>query len=144
MEKMSFKISTLHRSRYMLLMMGMVLLLVYAVSRLPLSEVVKIVGSLFLIPVILFIAVKFSKNPSTCILDDKSLIIQNNSSSKTVVLLDIKYIRNLRRSGGNLLIIKLKNKSNIRIWRNKLFEAEDDLKSLCDALKEKGIEYYDM
>lgn len=144
MEKLNFKIATLHRGRYMLLMMLSVLVLVYIVSRLPLSEVVKIMGSLFSLPLILFIAVKYAKNPSIWTIYNGELTIKNSTSSKTIALDSINFIRNLRRSGGNLIIIKLKSGDHIRAWRNKLFQSEDDLKSLCQALKDNEIEYYDM
>lgn len=144
MEKLSFKIATLHRGRYMLLMMLFVLILVYIVSRLPLSEVVKIMGSLFSLPVVLFIAVKCSKQHSIWTIHNGELTMQNSTSSQTISLDTIDYVRNLRRSGGNLIIIKLKTGSHIRFWRNKLFESEDDLKSLCQTLKDNEIEYYDM
>ncbi|UIR55543.1 hypothetical protein LZQ00_14885 [Sphingobacterium sp. SRCM116780] len=144
MEKLSFKISTLHRGRYMLLLLLFVLTLVYIVTRLPLSEVVKIMIALFSLPLVLFIAVKCAKKTSVWTIENNQLTMENSSFSKTIPLTDIDYVRNLRRSGGNLIIIKLKQKGNIRAWRNKLFEAEDDLKSFCESLKDQKIEYYDM
>jgi hypothetical protein len=128
----------------MLLMLLFVLALVYLVSRLPLSEVVKIMGSLFALPLVLYIAVKCSRKPSIWTIDHEELILEDNTSSKTIPIANIDYIRNLRRSGGNLIIIKLKTGGHVRAWRNKLFESEDDLKSLCETLKDNKIEYYDM
>lgn len=144
MEKLSFKIATLHRGRYMLLMMLFVLALVYIVSRLPLSEVVKIMGSLFSLPLVLYIAVKCSRKPTVWTIDNESLTIEDRTSHKIIPLNTIDYVRNLRRSGGNLIIIKLKTGAHVRAWRNKLFESEDDLKNLCQSLKDSKIEYYDM
>ncbi|AIM35574.1 hypothetical protein KO02_02005 [Sphingobacterium sp. ML3W] len=128
----------------MLLMMLFVLALVYIVSRLPISEVVKIMGSLFSLPLVLFIAVKCSKKTSTWTISNDELTMEDSISSKTIPLANIDYVRNLRRSGGNLIIIKLKTGANIRAWRNKLFESEDDLKSFCQYLKNIKTEYYDM
>lgn len=144
MEKLSFKIATLHRGRYMLLMMLFVLALVYIVSRLPLSEVVKIMGSLFSLPLVLYIAVKCSRKPTVWTIDSESLTIEDPTSHKIIPLNTIDYVRNLRRSGGNLIIIKLKTGAHVRAWRNKLFESEDDLKNLCQSLKDSKLEYYDM
>lgn len=144
MEKLSFKIATLHRGRYMLLMMLFVLALVYIVSRLPLSEVVKIMGSLFSLPLVLYIAVKCSRKSTVWTIDNESLTIEDRTSHKIIPLNTIDYVRNLRRSGGNLIIIKLKTGAHVRAWRNKLFESEDDLKNLCQSLKDSKIEYYDM
>ncbi|ULT27930.1 hypothetical protein KUH03_15715 [Sphingobacterium sp. E70] len=57
---------------------------------------------------------------------------------------NISHIRNLRRSGGNLIIINQNKGSAFRTWRNKLFQKEDDLPLLTQAIKEANIEYYDM
>lgn len=125
-------------------MMLFVLVLVYIVSRLPLSEVVKIMGSLFSLPLVLYIAVKCSKKTTVWTIDHEALTIEDSTSSKVILLDTIDYVRNLRRSGGNLIIIKLKSGAHFRAWRNKLFESEDDIKSLCQSLKDSKIEYYDM
>lgn len=128
----------------MLLMMLFILALVFIVSRLPLSEVMKIMSSLFSLPLVLFIAVKCSGKPTIWTIDDKALTIQDHTSNKVIPLNTIDYVRNLKRSGGNLIIIKLKTGAHFRAWRNKLFESEDDLKNLCQSLKDSKIEYYDM
>ncbi|WP_156169699.1 hypothetical protein [Sphingobacterium sp. IITKGP-BTPF85] len=101
-------------------------------------------GSLFSLPLVLYIAVKCSRKPTVWTIDNESLTIEDPTSDKIIPLNTIDYVRNLRRSGGNLIIIKLKTGAHVRAWRNKLFESEDDLKNLCQSLKDSKIEYYDM
>lgn len=113
-------------------------------SKAPLQEIYKIIIALLLLPGALFLSIKLSPMPSIWTLDTNQLRIANKRQTKTFALNNISHIRNLKRSGGNLIIIYQRNGSTYRTWRNKLFEKEDDLPTLVQALKTADIEYYDM
>ena len=111
-------------------------------STLPFDEIFKIIAVLAMVPLILFCAVKLSHQPSTWILSEEQLIIQKGNSNRTILIHDIDHIRSLTRSGGNLYVIYLRKQSPIRIWRNKLFQKEDDLLALHEALVQHPVEYF--
>lgn len=144
MEPTTFHIATLHRGRYMLYLLFGVCVITAAVSRFPLQEMVKILIVLISLPFLLFLSIKLSKNNSEWTLKDKQVhILFANKTEISFSIDQIKYLRNVPRSGGNLLMIFMHKKSTPkRFWRNKLFQKQDDLNSLIHALREEGVEYY--
>lgn len=140
----SYYISTLHRGRYMLLIFLGITLIAGLLAFTPLQEVVKILITLFAIPLVIFGAVRYSRVPSQWSLDDHNLTIQKLEKVVSIPLSNISHIRNLRRSGGNLLIIYQRRGHSYRFWRNKLFQNEDQLQSFIEAVQEHNIEYYNM
>lgn len=111
-------------------------------SKIPTTEIIKIIIVLFTIPVILFLSVTISKRPSTWSLNDQELKIQFPDKSVSYPVEKINHIRALTRSGGTLYVIYLEHKSPARYWRNKLFQTEDDQIALQQLLTESTIEYY--
>ncbi|MEJ5055137.1 hypothetical protein [Sphingobacterium sp. MYb382] len=140
----TFHIATLHRGRYMLYLLLGVCLVTAAVARFPLQEVVKILIVLISLPFLLFLSIKLSKNNSEWTIADKQVHIRfDNKNEVSFAIDEVKYLRNLPRSGGNLLMIFMHKKlTPKRFWRNKLFQKQDDLNSLIHALREEGVEYY--
>ena len=68
-----------------------------------------------------------------------------NQQVESFPLANIKYLRNVPRSGGNLLMFFFnKDKTPKRYWRNKLFTKADDLNALVHAIRQEGVEYYYM
>ncbi|WP_437920537.1 hypothetical protein [Sphingobacterium sp. LRF_L2] len=142
----TFHIATLHRGKYMLLLLVGVCLVTALASRLTVDEILKILLVLVSLPLLLFGATKWSRNTSYWTIGSDQISIRfHNEKEEQLTLSDIKYIRNLPRSGGNLLMIFCKS-SRIpkRYWRNKLFQKADDLDALLHALKTRDIEYYYM
>jgi len=137
-----FHIHTLHRGKYMLCFFIGLFLAGALGSKLPIKEIFKVVTVLFTIPLILYIAVKISQQPSTWILSENKLIIDFGGNVKTIDLQEVDHIRSLTRSGGNLYVIYFHKKSPLRIWRNKLFQEDDDHIALHEALLTHPIEYY--
>lgn len=144
MIKQSFEINTLHRGKYMLTFFSLLILGGILSSQIPASEIVKIVSILFTIPIILYLAVKWSKNSSTWELNDDQLSIHFKNKTDIFKIKDIDHIKSLTRSGGNLYVIHLKNKFPNRYWRNKLFSSNDDCIALHESLTQHSVEYYKM
>ena len=143
MSEVTFEIATLHRGKYMLLLLAGLCITTILVAGLPVQEIVKIIIVLLSVPILIFFGTKWSANPSRWTLEARRLHIRFKNKSHEVDLNTIKYIRNVPRSGGNLIMIFLKDaKQPKRYWRNKLFQTADDLESLMHALKMEGIEYY--
>lgn len=142
----NFHIATLHRGKYMLLLLIGVCVVTALVSRLPLQETVKIITVLLSLPFLLFASVKWSNNNSVWTVKDGEVEIEFSSQVKERFSLhEVKYLRNLPRSGGNLIMIYLHGQRKPkRYWRNKLFQRDDDLNALIHALRQQGIEYYYM
>lgn len=142
----SFHIATLHRGRFMLLLLAGVCLVTAIVSRLPVSEIIKILSVLLSLPLLVFGSSKWSKNNSVWIVQDGKIMVEfRDQRSDTYVIKDIKYLRNVPRSGGNLLMFFFKkDKTPKRYWRNKLFVKADDLDALIHAIRQEGVEYYYM
>lgn len=138
----SFHIHTLHRGKYMLCFFVGLFIAGALCSNLPFIEIYKIVAVLAMVPIILYTAVKWSQQPSTWTLSDQELLIQQEQSILSIPIEEIDHIRSLTRSGGNLYIIYRKKKSPIRIWRNKLFQKDDDHLALHEALSAHPVEYY--
>ncbi|WP_139227573.1 hypothetical protein [Sphingobacterium wenxiniae] len=146
MENPSFQIATLHRGRYMLLLLLGVCIVTAIVSRFPWTEIAKILTVLVSLPFLLYLSIRWSRNNSSWTINaDNVHVVFRNGKEEMITFKDIKYFRNLPRSGGNLLMIFLqKSRTPKRFWRNKLFQQEDQLNSLIHALKQKGVEYYYM
>lgn len=140
----TFYLSTLHRGKYMFILLTSILLIGIGMSKVPIQEIYKIIIALLMIPLALYLAIKCSTLDSTWQLNTDSLRISNSKKTVEFPLNNISHIRNLRRSGGNLIIINQIKGSAFRTWRNKLFQKEDDLPLLVQAIKEANIEYYDM
>lgn len=115
-------------------------------NRFEISEIAKILIILVSLPALIYASTKLSRNDSTwTLLDNKMTILFRDQAEVIIDLKDVKYMRNVPRSGGNLLMFFLKNnRSPQRFWRNKLFQGADDLDSLILRLKQQGLEYYYM
>lgn len=137
-----FNIHTLHRGKYMLCFFFLLFVAGGLGSLLPFSEIVKIIVVLFTIPAILYTAVKVSQNPSEWVLTDDTLTITTKDKTKSYSFEQIDHIKSLTRSGGNLYAIHLHKGATQRMWRNKLFQKNDDHELLHEALLESKVEYY--
>lgn len=142
----SFHIATLHRGRYMLLLLAGVCIVTAVASRLPISEIIKILTVLVSLPLLIFCSTKWSKNNSVWTIQKGEIRIRfQNQREDSFLLEDIKYLRNVPRSGGNLVMFFFKkDQKTKRYWRNKLFEKADDLNALVHTIKQEGVEYYYM
>lgn len=140
----TFHLSTLHRGKYMLILLISIFLIGMGMSKVPIQEILKIIIALLMIPLALYLAIKSSTLSSTWFLDEDTLQISNAKKTIVFPLNNISHIRNLKRSGGNLIIINQNKGPAFRTWRNKLFQKEDDLPLLTEALKDADIEYYDL
>lgn len=113
-------------------------------SKIPVSEIIRILIVLFSMPLILFIGVKIALNESVWHFTEETLTIEYAATTQVFTRSEITYIRNLRRSGGNLIMIFSAQQPTYRCWRNKLFQSEDDLSEMQAFLRNQDIEYYDM
>lgn len=138
----TFQIHTLHRGKYMLCFFIGLIIAGSLCSLLPTKEIYKVVAVLFTIPIILYTSVKLSQNPSEWKLTEDELSIKYADKSTIIPIVEIDHIRSLTRSGGNLYVIYRHKKSAIRVWRNKLFQSDDDHTSLHEALQSHVVEYY--
>lgn len=128
----------------MLILLISIFLIGMGMSKVPIQEILKIIIALLMIPLALYLAIKSSTLSSTWVLDEDTLQISNAKKTIVFPLNNISHIRNLKRSGGNLIIINQNKGPAFRTWRNKLFQKEDDLPLLTEALKDADIEYYDL
>ncbi len=128
----------------MLILLISIFLIGMGMSKVPIQEILKIIIALLMIPLALYLAIKSSTLSSTWFLDEDTLQISNAKKTIVFPLNNISHIRNLKRSGGNLIIINQNKGPAFRTWRNKLFQKEDDLPLLTEALKDADIEYYDL
>lgn len=128
----------------MLILLISIFLIGMGMSKVPIQEILKIIIALLMIPLALYLAIKSSTLSSTWVLDENTLQISNAKKTIVFPLHNISHIRNLKRSGGNLIIINQNKGPAFRTWRNKLFQKEDDLPLLTEALKDADIEYYDL
>lgn len=140
---MTFQIFTLHRGKFIWILLSCLFLSGFILSFVELQEIAKIIILLFCIPAILFVSVKFSFITSQWQVLDNKLIIERANENHEFLFKEIKYIKNHLRSGGNLIAIYKKGKSTpLRIWRNKLFSKVDEFDSMLYHLKNKGVEIY--
>ncbi len=140
----TFHLSTLHRGKYMLILLVSIFLIGMVMSKVPIQEILKIIVALLMIPLALYLAIKCSTLSSTWVLDENTLQISNAKKTIVFPLNNISHIRNLKRSGGNLIIINQNKGPAFRTWRNNLFQKEDVLPLLTEALNTADIEYYDL
>ncbi|MEZ0456011.1 hypothetical protein ABTW23_06275 [Sphingobacterium thalpophilum] len=140
----AFHLSTLHRGKYMFILLTSIVIIGIGMSKVPIQEIYKIIITLLLVPLAMFLAVKSAALPSTWQLEADRLTVSNSKKTLVIPLSDISHIRNLKRSGGNLIIISKNKGAAFRTWRNKLFQKEDDLPLLVEAFREANIEYYAM
>src|SRR5690606_4704321 len=91
-------------------------------SRLPISEIAKILMVLFSLPLLIYCSTKWSKNDSVWMVQNGEIRIQfGNQQAESFPLANIKYLRNVPRSEGNLLMFILKKqKRPKRYWGNKI------------------------
>ena len=146
MTNKSYHLATLHRGRYMFILLAGVCLVTALVARVSISEIIKILIVLASLPLLMFCGIRWSRNDSEwTIVDGRVEVVFKKEPKLSFSVAQIKYMRNLPRSGGNLLMIFYKKGLKPkRFWRNKLFEKPDDLDALVHALKQAGVEYYYM
>lgn len=140
--KNTFTINTLHRGKYMLLIISLIFVAGGLSSLLPTKEIYKVIVVLFACPIVLFTAVKGSRASSEWSFDNQKLDIVFPNKKITVDYDNIDNIRSLTRSGGNLIEIYQKKGKTLRLWRNKLFQADDDLLIMQQYLTTSEIEFY--
>lgn len=138
----TFLLNTLHRRKYMLCFLSLIFISGGISAIIPASEIIKIIIILFTIPLILYLSVRFSLNPSTWQVNDQQISIRFANKTHEYPLHEIDHIRVHTRSGGTLYIIYFKHKSPSRFWRNKLFQREDDNTSLQNKLSNSELPYY--
>ncbi|WP_156305699.1 hypothetical protein [Sphingobacterium endophyticum] len=138
---MTFEINTLHRGRFIWILLGSLFVVGYLLSLTQLQEIYKIIILLFCIPAIMWAAVRFSKDNSTWSIQNRNINITIFNKELSFAVDDISYIKNHIRSGGNLVVFHKKGKSSpTRIWRNKIFASNDQFDELIAALKVLEIE----
>ncbi|MGB7526591.1 hypothetical protein [Sphingobacterium cellulitidis] len=138
---MIFQINTLHRGRFIWILLGSLFFVGYLLSMSNFQEIYKILILLFCIPAIMWSAVKFSKQISTWEVDNSNISITKFGKATTIPIADISYLKNHIRSGGNLLAFHTKGKSGtVRVWRNKIFASNDQFDDLIQVIKELGID----
>ncbi|MBE8713956.1 hypothetical protein [Sphingobacterium hungaricum] len=143
MENTSFEISTLHREKFILLVLIGIFLSAIIASQFNLPEIYKIIILLICLPLLLFLSILLSKKPSIWELNDESLSINYSDKSESFELKNITKIQTGTRSGGTLVTIHSKDKkAPKRYWSNKLFQKEDDVKLLISALEERNIRIF--
>ncbi|MGJ1264788.1 hypothetical protein ACR78F_02035 [Sphingobacterium spiritivorum] len=144
MSDQTYYISTLHRAKYMALIFGGITLIAVLLAFTPFKEIVKVLITLLSIPLVIFLSVRYSRIPSHWTFDDQKLTIIKSEKHIELPLANISHIRNLPRSGGNLLIIYQRKGHSYRFWRNKLFQNEDELQAMIQYIQHHNIEYYNM
>ncbi|WP_313189590.1 hypothetical protein [Sphingobacterium sp.] len=138
---MTYQINTLHRGRFIWILLGSLFVVGYFLSLSTLQEIYKILILLFCIPAIMWAAVRFSKQNSTWVIDNSNITITKFGKETQIPIAEITYLKNHIRSGGNLLAFHKKGKmSTVRIWRNKIFASNDQFDQLIQTIKELGIE----
>lgn len=138
---MTFEINTLHRGRFIWILLGSLFVVGYLLSLTQLQEIYKIIILLFCIPAIMWAAVRFSKDSSTWSIQNRNINITIFNKELSFAVDEISYIKNHIRSGGNLVVFHKKGKSPAtRIWRNKIFASNDQFDELIAALKALEIE----
>lgn len=140
MSETTFVIHTLHRGRFIQILLGSLFAVGIGASYVNIEEIPKIIGLLVCLPLLLFLSVKWSQQHSTWSTHAGMLHIAKGSKTWELELQDITHIQNHLRSGGNLLAIHKKKKFQpIRFWRNKLFQSVDDMAELLLHLEAQGV-----
>jgi len=138
---MKYDINTLHRGKFIWILLGGLFAIGIGLSLLELQEIVKIIILLFCIPALLFGAVKFNKQTSIWTIEGNSLTVSTKNKTTQFDLQQVAYIKNHVRSGGNLLAFHFSEKiSTKRFWRNKLFVGPDGYDELLNEFKLRNID----
>ncbi|PVH25551.1 hypothetical protein [Sphingobacterium corticibacter] len=140
MSETTFVIHTLHRGRFIQILLGSLFAVGIGASYIHVEEIPKIIGLLVCLPLLLFLSVKWSQQPSTWSTHAGLLRIVKGSKTWEFDLKDITHIQNHLRSGGNLLAIHKKKKFQpVRFWRNKLFQSVDEMTEMLRHLESLGV-----
>jgi len=140
MEHSTYHIYTLHRERFILCVLLGVFFAAFLASQFNTSEVYKIITILFCLPVLLFLSITLSKNPSVWQIDNTQLTIVVAGRKIIYQRDDIAKIQISTRSGGTLITLHFNNKNHPkRYWSNKLFQKQDDTKELIEAFEQHDI-----
>lgn len=140
MNESTFVIHTLHRGRFIQILLGSLFAVGIGASYSHIEEIPKIIALLVCLPLLLFLSVKWSQQPSTWTTKSGVLHIVKGNKAWDIDLTDITYIQNHTRSGGNLIAIHKKKKFQpIRFWRNKLFQSVDEMAELLRHLEAVGV-----
>lgn len=99
-ESNRYVLNTLHRGRLIQILLAALFAVAFTVSRLPAAEMVKIIIVLFSLPAILFVSIRYSRQPSAWTLSEGTMRIDKNGVQHSIQLDDIAYVRNHIRSGG--------------------------------------------
>ena len=137
---MKYTINTLHRGKFIWVLLGGLFIIGTGLSLLELQEIVKIIILLFCIPALLFGAVKLNKQTSIWSIEGDTLTISTKKKTTHFDLQKVDYIKNHIRSGGNLIAFHFSEKiSTKRFWRNKLFVGPDDFDEIFSIFKTREI-----
>lgn len=140
MSETTFVIHTLHRGRFIQILLGSLFVVGIGASYISIEEIPKIIALLVCLPLLLFLSVKWSQQPSTWSTHAGLLRIVKGSKTWEFDLKDITHIQNHLRSGGNLLAIHKKKKFQpVRFWRNKLFQSVDEMAEMLRHLESLGV-----
>ncbi|MCL7988696.1 hypothetical protein M8998_12175 [Sphingobacterium sp. lm-10] len=140
MNESTFVIHTLHRGRFIQILLGSLFVIGIGASYSNIEEIPKIIALLVCLPVLLFLSVKWSQQPSTWSITAGVLHIVKGSKEWEIDLMDITYVQNHMRSGGNLIAIHQKKKFQpLRFWRNKLFQSVDEMAEMFRYLESAGV-----
>lgn len=140
MSETTFVIHTLHRGRFIQILLGSLFAVGIGASYINIEEIPKIIALLVCLPLLLFLSVKGSQQPSTWSTKAGRLHIVKGSKNWEFDLKEITHIQNHLRSGGNLLAIHKKKKFQpIRFWRNKLFQSVDEMAEMLRHLESLGV-----
>lgn len=143
MEHASFQISTLHREKFILLVLIGVFVSAIIASQFNIPEIYKIIVLLICLPLLLFLSILLSKKPSIWELSSTTLAINYKNKTESFLLDNISKIQTGTRSGGTLITIHFKDKNSPkRYWSNKLFQKEDDVKELISTIEDRNIRLF--
>lgn len=135
-EQTVFTLHTLHRGRLIQILLSSLFTIGITVSLSGIGEISKIIILLICLPLLLFLSVKFSQQPSQWSVDDQSLMVVKGSKRWVFPFAELTYVQNHIRSGGNLIAVHKKGAFQpVRFWRNKLFQSVDEFDELMQHLQ---------
>ncbi len=138
---MTYQINTLHRGRFIWILLGSLFAIGYCMSLTQLQEIYKIILLLFCFPIIMWSAVRFSRDQSYWHINDDTIQINIFGKEILIPINDISFLKNHIRSGGNLMVFHKRGKSSaVRIWRNKIFAKNDQFDDLIQKIKDLEID----
>lgn len=136
-----FQIQTLHRGRFIWVLLGGLLLVGYILSLTNLSELVKILALMFCIPVLMWLSVKLNRRESSWEIHPDRIYITRFGKTVDFPIAQVVYLKNHVRSGGNLVVFYFgKPNSPLRLWRNKLFVQPDQFDEALARIAELEIQ----